>query len=268
MYVSSDAPLPQNSLNGMPIAQQNEMRRCIQAWNLAAATAKRNAYIYPDPTTGSRISANLQKDMQLGQRDAKLAAYAVLNNQAPVSPKSSGDAMVPAPEVMPLNAAASAEFGCGWDKSMLPAAMTEAKRVFLQSAPAGPQRMAPTPTPAALALTVANPATVQPNTAQPQPFSPCPPGVPFQNRYVGGAPVCGVPRFGAAPGAVGLPRAYASIVSGMGDSPNWADAYGSYVPEQSSVGGDLLSGLSSHPWIALLIAAGVIFGVSSIGKLR
>jgi hypothetical protein len=269
MYVSAGAPLPQNSLNGMPASQQARMQTCIDQLNFAAAQAKQNAYIYPSPLTGLPISKNLVADMVNGQQQAQPAAYSILTNQPVAGSPSlwtspSGMSSVPAPEVVPLNASASGEYGCKWAPSVRPPAPQSPPRVFLQPAPNTPQV---TPPQLPSAGSIATPPVTQ-QVSNPQPaWSPCPAGVPFQNRYIAGAPVCGTTQFGLPGASAGFERAYAGI-SGLGDSPNWADAFGSYQTGSQSIGSDILSAIRQNPWIALLIAAGIGFGVAAVGKIR
>ena len=82
--------------------------------------------------------------------------------------------------------------------------------------------------------------------------------------------MCGQIRYGSVQGGPSLPQAYAgySGMRGIGDSPEWADAYGSYAPGKMSVGGDILSTFRDHPWVALLLAAGVGFGIAAVGRIR
>jgi hypothetical protein len=95
--------------------------------------------------------------------------------------------------------------------------------------------------------------------------------VQFQGRYLFGAPVCGAITYGTPGAAGGFRTGYASIqsgVAGLGDSPSWADAFASYQPGQESVTQDIVSAFRDHPWIALLIAAGLGFGIAAVGKMR
>jgi len=248
MYVSSTAPLPPNSMNtpSPPFINQ----RKVNAINAASVVARAIVECPPDPWAFLSLGKNLAADVETQTQEvastwqnplasgALLPAASIPGNSladppvnspavvtTPITVASIQQALRNAPKAIPLTYGQPQVSGCDI-VIPLPSQQprTQIKPVVIMPS------AAPQTAPATVQQQPNQPVVAPPlpaSSAPPAPSaSPCPPGVPFQGRYIFGAPVCGAMPTGGVPAAGGgFQRAYASIVpTGMHDTSPWGNA--------------------------------------------
>jgi hypothetical protein len=244
MYVSSTSPLPRNSMDAPSSSEVQRRRNAVNRINAAGVIARAIVECPPDPWAFQNLGDNLARDVANSEQQAVTAWVNPQVSGAPLAsdsipgnsladPPVSGPAVVvqpltaqvvsgaiaKAPKVIPLSYSQPQVSGCDIViplPSQRPRVQQKATILMPTAAPELPQRAGQAPM-----LT----APTQPVTPSVPAWSPCPPGVQFQGKYVGGAPVCGAIVGGFVRSGPSVPQAFASIVPrGVGDAPTWGNS--------------------------------------------